>query len=238
MIDVRDPRQDYSDQVEIFNPDTFTWPIHVIGLGGIGSSVLFPLIKIGFAGILHLWDTDVVEPHNLPAQAPYRPSDLGLKKAAAAKSFAERQEASCEVVVHDEFVTSTTLLDGVVISGVDSMRSRKAIWGAVTAVSYMIPLYMDGRIGGENYQLLTLEPSNYDQQVAYERWLFDDSEGATLPCGQRTNIHTPYVLAGHMVAQLTVFARGLETKANIQGNLKSSQQNSANQPTPPKGTSS
>lgn len=235
---MHDTRQDYSDQVDIFNPDTFSWPIHVIGLGGIGSSVLFPLIKIGFAGTLHLWDTDVVEPHNLPAQAPYRPSDLGLKKAEAAKSFAERQEASCEIVVHDEFVTSTTPLDGVVISGVDSMKSRKAIWEAVSAVSYMIPLYMDGRIGGENYQLLTLGPSDYDQKIAYEQWLFDDSEGAPLPCGQRTNIHTPYVLAGHMVAQLTVFARGLSTKANIQGNVKSSQQIFANQPTPPEGSTS
>ncbi len=216
-------KPDYSDQTAIFDPRKFTWPIHVIGLGGIGSAVLFPLFKLGFAGQMHLWDNDQVEPHNIPAQLLYRPSDIGLTKAEAVKAFAERQEAPCEIVVHNEFVVAESPLEGIVISGVDSMKSRKAIWEAVSAVSYLIPLYMDGRIGGENYQLLTLNPSNFDDACSYEKWLFDDSEGAMLPCGERTTIQTPTVLAGLMVAQLTLFARELEFKANIMGNLKYTQ---------------
>lgn len=112
-------RADYSDQTAIFNPREFNWPIHVIGLGGIGGALLPPLFKLGFKSQLHIWDSDAVEPHNIPAQLLYRKSDIGLQKADAVRGFAERQEAECEIVPHYEFVTSDTPLDGVVISGVD-----------------------------------------------------------------------------------------------------------------------
>lgn len=214
---------DYSDQTAIFNPKEFDWPIHVIGLGGIGSAFLPPLFKLGFNGDLHIWDDDAVEPHNIPAQLIYRKSDVGMKKADAVIGFAERQEAECNLVPHYEFVTSETALDGVVISGVDSMMSRKAIWTAVADNHFMIPFYMDGRMGGEQLQLLTVYPSVYDSVTAYETWLISEEEGAPLPCAARTVIHPPTILAGLMIGALTLFARGLDPKANTQMHAKFTQ---------------
>jgi molybdopterin/thiamine biosynthesis adenylyltransferase len=215
---------DYSDQTAIFDPSKFTWPVHIIGMGGIGSALIFPLMKLGLRGELHLWDTDVVEPRNLPAQLIYRKSDVDTKKVLAAQAFAERQEADCTVVPHDEFVTASTPLEGVVISGVDSMTSRSAIWQAVQALSYLVPFYMDGRIGGEQYQLLTLNPSDFDAAQTYQQhWLFPDEEAAELPCAARTVIHPAAELAAKMVAHITLFARGEHPKANIIANMKSMQ---------------
>lgn len=211
-------RADYRDQTDIFDPRKFTWPVHIIGLGGIGSALLFPLLKLG-VGELHLWDFDAVEPHNIPAQLIYRPSDIGMTKAEAACAFIERQEADCKVTPHGERVTASTPLQGVVISGVDSMASRSEIWQAVEW-NTDVPLYMDGRIGGENLQLLTLNPSDIDAIDVYSKWIFPDSEGAALPCAARTVIHPPTVLAGLMVAQLTLFLREERPKANIRANLK------------------
>lgn len=212
---------DYKDQRGIFDPDKFMWPVHIIGMGGIGSAVLFPLMKLGVKQ-LHLWDSDVVEPHNIPAQLLYRPSDIGLAKVQAAAAFLERQEAVCEVTTHQELVTAETPLEGVVISGVDSMTSRSAIWEAVK-FNPLVPFFMDGRIGGEQLQLLTLAPSNFDEIEGYERWLFPDNEAAQLPCAARTVIHPPTVLAGLMIAQLTLFLREESYRTNIMANLKAQQ---------------
>jgi molybdopterin/thiamine biosynthesis adenylyltransferase len=212
---------DYRDQTGIFDPKQFTWPVHIIGLGGIGSAVLFPLMKLGVEHLV-LWEDDEVEPHNIPAQLLYRPSDIGVSKVKAAASFLERQEAACTVVFHEERVDANTPLEGVVISCVDSMTSRAAIWEAVK-YNPMVPFFMDGRIGGEQIQLLTLNPSEFDEIDAYEQWLFPDEEAAELPCAARTVIHPPTVLAGLMVAQLTLFARKEQPKANIMAALKQMQ---------------
>ena len=214
-------KADYADHTMIFDPAKFSWPVHIIGLGGIGSAVLFPLLKLG-VHTLHVWDSDDVEPHNIPAQLIYRPSDIGVSKSKATQAFVERQEAECVVIPHDEYVTADTPLEGVVISGVDSMSSRSDIWQAVQW-NTNVPLYMDGRIGGEQLQLLTLNPSDIDEIEAYEQWLFPDSESAELPCAARTVIHPPTVLAGLMVAQLTLFMREEKPKANIIAHLKAMQ---------------
>ena len=55
---------DFSHQTDIFDPNEFGWPVHLIGAGGIGSALALPVMKIGVREI-HLWDTDDVEPHNV-----------------------------------------------------------------------------------------------------------------------------------------------------------------------------
>lgn len=205
-------RASYADQTDIFNPKAFTWPVHIIGVGGIGSAVVLPLAKLGLSSCLHLWDPDVVEAHNVPAQLIYRVSDIGRPKVeAAADILRPYLEPDCELVTHQDVVGPGTTLSGVVIGAVDSMRSRYDIWEEVK-FNPDVPLYLDGRIGGEQMTLLTVEPNDLDAVEYYEQnWLFPDEEGAELPCAARTVIHPPVVLAGHIVAQLTRFARDLPT---------------------------
>lgn len=220
-------KADYSGQTDIFDPAKFAWPVHVIGLGGIGSALILPLIRLGLRSELHVWDNDVVEPHNPPAQPIYRPSDVGTPKSKAVQAFTEYMEGECTVVPHDAWVAADTPLEGVVISGVDSMKSRTAIWQAVQANSYLVPFYMDGRIGGEQLQLLSLNPSDFDVAERYEQdWLFPDEEAAELPCAARTVIHPTQTLSGLMVANLTLFARDERYPANIIANLRKGKFNS------------
>ncbi|MCL2869217.1 ThiF family adenylyltransferase [Candidatus Saccharibacteria bacterium] len=214
---------DYHNQTDIFDPAGFTWPIHIIGCGGIGGALFLPLIKLGVPEI-HIWDPDVVEPHNIPAQLVYKQSDVGKLKVEAMQAFAEWMEADCKIVPHPETVTAETDLSGIVISGVDSMASRQAIWQAIEKAFWEVPLYMDGRIGGEQLQLLTVLPSDVAAVDHYKQfWLFDDSEAASLPCAARTVIHPPTVLAGLIIANLTRFVRQLEIDSSIICHLKTMQ---------------
>lgn len=215
---------DYSGQTDIFDPARFTWDVHVIGVGGIGSAVVLPLVKLGLRSTLHLWDADHVEPHNVPAQLIYRRSDVGKSKVAAtAEMLTPYLEPACRIVTHEEQVTEATVLEGVVISGVDSMDARQRIWEAVR-FNPDVPLYLDGRIGGEQMTLLALNPCDVEAMEAYEgAWLFPSSEAAPLACAARTVIHPPVVLAGFMIAQLTRFARGLSLRQYIDVQVREAQ---------------
>lgn len=208
------PEPDYRDQTEFFDPDEWSWPVHIVGMGGIGSAVFLPLLKLGVPEV-HLWDDDHVELHNIPAQLIYRRSDVGLPKVVAAKQFAERQEYDTQVIVHEERVSESTKLKGVVIGAVDSMQSRAEIWRAVRFNAF-VPLYLDGRIGGEEFNLLTLNPSSGDDVSFYEdKWSFDDAQVAPLGCAARTIIHTPVNLAAMIVLNLTLFARGKHSENSL-----------------------
>ena len=109
---------DYSNQLDLFNPRLHSAPVHLIGLGGIGSSLLLPLIKLGISDIT-LYDDDVLEESNIPSQLIYREEDIGKPKVEAAAEFADRYGVQAKTV--QARVDGDTSLEGIVISGVDSM---------------------------------------------------------------------------------------------------------------------
>jgi hypothetical protein len=95
------------------------------------------------------------------------------------------------------------------------MKSRADIWECIK-FNPEVPLYLDGRMGGEQIQLFSLNPNDFDLVEFYgTHWLFSDEEGSQLPCAARTVIHPPVVLAGLIIAQLTRFARELPLKRMI-----------------------
>lgn len=208
----------FGDQADIFDPKRWTWPLHVIGLGGIGSALLLPLVKLGVSEI-HIWDNDIVEPHNVPAQLLYRVSDVGKSKVEAAASVIDSYGMDVRIHQHNQWVTPSTELEGVVMSGVDSITSRQLIWEAVK-YNPQVPLYVDGRIGSENVQVLTANPSDDDSITRYESWFFSAEEAADLPCSARTIIHSPLQVAAWMIIQLTLYARGELPKGCVLANLR------------------
>lgn len=208
----------FADQRGIFDPDNWGWPVHVVGLGGIGSALVLPLVKLGVREV-HIWDNDEVEPHNVPAQLLYRKSDIGKTKVSAIADIVESYGMDVELHQHEQWVTPTTALKGVVLSGVDSMASRKAIWEAIKFNPW-VPLYIDGRIGAEHAQVLTVNPTKDSSIERYEPWLFDDDGAAELPCSARTIIHSPLQLATWMITQLTLHARGKVLDGFISVNLQ------------------
>ena len=211
-------RANYQGQLDFFDPAKFGHDVHVIGVGGIGTNLVLQLVKLGLRTTLHLWDPDYIEGHNIPTQLFYRVDQVGKPKVDIAAQFlTEFADPSLRIVTHQEKVTPDTVLEGVVLSGVDNMAARHDIWKAVEDNPF-VPLYVDGRIGGEQYMLVAFNPfETVAVQYYLDNWMFDDAEASTLPCTGRTNIHTSMVLGGHMVAQVSRLYRGQEPTLWING---------------------
>lgn len=203
---------DFSNQTGFFDPAAFGHEVTLIGCGGIGASALPTLATLGIPNIT-IWDPDMVEPRNLASTILFGPDDVGKSKVEVAQRELLRLGAKT-VTIHDELFDPDVhgnALNGIVISGVDSMSARKQIWKAI-AWNGLVPLYLDGRIGGEQLQLNIVNPVDPDDVAWYEEHqLFDDANAAPLPCAVRNVVYPSATLGGVMASKLASFSRGEPT---------------------------
>jgi hypothetical protein len=96
-------------------------------------------------------------------------------------------------------------LSEVVISGVDSMDSRKTIWKSVREKPE-VKLYLDARIGLETIVVYAVRPRVREDRVAYSKTLCSDAEALTLPCSQRTICYGPLGSAAIMCNMVKRYA--------------------------------
>lgn len=207
-------------QLDIISPADLPWPVNVIGLGGIGSAALLPLMNLGFTRFI-LWDDDLVAPHNLPNQPLYRPQDIGYIKVEKAAQVLRDYEVS-GVTSHTRRLSKADRLKGIVVGAVDSMTSRKIIWRVLKKSRASVPLYLDGRLGGEQLQLHTVRLGKTAEIRRYEKnFLFSDEEGAALPCTAQSVGYTGQVLAGYICNNITRWVRREPFYAFLDHNLPS-----------------
>lgn len=200
---------DYSDQTGFFNPAQVSTPITMIGCGGIGASVLPTLITLGFKDFV-LYDGDSVEPRNVTTNLIFRPQDISRSKVGRVEEYLKEYGGSnVAVTAHNEHYTGQEPLSGIVISGVDSMAARHAIWEHMSAGQEEVVFYLDGRIGGPVMTLLSFQPFDPDQADRYEtHHLGSDEDVAPLPCTQRTIVHPAVTLGPFMAEYLSRWSRG------------------------------
>lgn len=197
---------DFSDQTAIFDPAKVSNTVTIIGCGGIGASVLPTLVTMGFKKFI-LIDPDRIEARNVTTNLIFRPQDLSRPKTERVKEYLEEFGAE-SIETHQESFTGQVPLSGLVISGVDTMSARKEIWQHIVD-NTDIPLYLDGRIGGQHMTLLAIEPYDFTHIEWYEEyWLFDDEQAAPLPCTARTIVYPAVALGAFMAAYLAAWSRG------------------------------
>jgi hypothetical protein len=188
----------YWRQAELVRPDQLSHPITIIGLGGIGSPLTLALAKMGCSK-LTLIDPDRVEIHNLPNQL-YRSQDVGRPKAEALAGLL-RSFDGLEVATLTRSAPPVPRAR-VVISVVDTMRARTAIWSEGIRYRARPSLYIDARMGGEVGRILAVSPSDPDDVAWYERTLFTDDESDPARCTEQTIVYSVFVLAGLIAAQV------------------------------------
>ena len=100
----------------------------VVGAGGLGSPALLYLAAAG-VGTLGIVDFDVVDESNLQRQIIHGQSDIGRSKAESAKSSVGEVNPLVDVVLHEQRLDSTNVLDvfapyDLIIDGTDNFATR------------------------------------------------------------------------------------------------------------------
>lgn len=202
---------DYWRQLDVVSPDDLSFPITLVGAGGIGSPTALALAKMGCRDVT-VYDPDVVEQHNLPNQF-YRLDDVGLPKVKALRSIVH-EWTGLDIVAHDErFVDAK--VRGVVISAVDSMDSRRLIWLEAVRFQAGIDLYIDARMGAEVCRIYAVRPTTPEDVRFYESFLYSDDEAMNVACTAQAIIYNVFSIAGLIANAVKRYARGEEVHREI-----------------------
>jgi molybdopterin/thiamine biosynthesis adenylyltransferase len=182
----------YLRQLDIISPSEIP-PITIIGVGGLGSFIVFMLAKMGSQKLI-VYDPDTIEKHNLPTQM-YPKYSLGSKKVESLKRIIE-DFTFAELQINPEKFDENSKLPSsqIVISAVDSMEERKRIWKKIKNEN--VKFYIDTRMGGEVGEVLIVKPHDPDGITEYEKTLYDDKEALPLPCTAQSIIYNIWITAG------------------------------------------
>jgi len=194
---------DFWRQMDIVTPDDFgKFHTTIIGAGGIGSPTTLAISKMGVEKIT-IYDDDVVEKHNLPNQM-YRISDIDKSKVEATRDICSDFSGLTINVCKEKFENQT--VNGIVISGVDTMKSREIIWKRMK-YNPMVNLYIDARMGAEVCKIHSINPCDPDDIKWYEKTLFPDEKASEEVCTARSVIYNTFTIAGLIASQVKKFAR-------------------------------
>ena len=98
-------------------------PIHIIGVGAMGSRLAETLTRLGIPKI-HIWDMDTVEDKNITNQI-YLHKHIGMKKTDALESYLKEINPNIEVVKHGAYKEQP--IAGYIFLAVDSIELRYKI---------------------------------------------------------------------------------------------------------------
>lgn len=171
---------DLSKSFEFFDPQKCGHRIHIIGCGAVGSTVAELLVRAGLTKI-SLYDSDIVEPHNIANQI-YTEQDINIKKTYALQSNLLRinPDLSNGIELHENWSPST-LLFGYVFLCVDNIELRSEI---VTSNRFnpSIKAFFDFRIrltDAQHYAADTSIPKQVDQFLGTMQFSQEESDKET-----------------------------------------------------------
>lgn len=171
----------YWRQLGWYNPDEHPGDsVTFVGVGGIGSFAAFGAAKLGVPKI-EVIDPDEVEAHNQPNQF-YSTSDVGGHKVHC---LVDRLSEDHENIFGTAGYGQEELRSGVIVSGLDSMEARMALWNQAIKLKPQVSLYLDARLGGQIIVIYAVNPTDMHDIEQYEITLYSDEEAEDAPCTER-----------------------------------------------------
>jgi hypothetical protein len=194
----------------IFDHERFLLPIHIIGVGGVGSHVAYHLAKLGCGRVndLHVWDDDIVELHNVGNQKyDKRDVEANLTKTAALAAHASWW--GCErMIEHCEYIGGAREFAGVVFICLDSMSSRWMAWETSIKRNPAVKLLIECRMEATNALIHAIDPCDEVHVRGWERYWYPDEEATNAAgCGGHLSVGpTASITADLAVWQMIRFA--------------------------------
>lgn len=198
----------YKRQGNLIRQDQLSFPILLIGAGGIGSWAFTALKKMGCSNITVV-DFDRVENHNTASQA-YTIHDVGELKVWALAKEDKRYGESFEKFFSERVDPEPCY--PVVICALDSMDARIRLWDIIKERND-IDLYLDARMGGELLRVYAVDPLDTNAIKFYEKKLYPSSKADPLPCGSRSIVYTTLFAGAVVASYVKKYARKEPIKA-------------------------
>lgn len=186
-----------SRQSDLVDSAIFDNPITIIGAGAIGSFTALTLAKMGFPNIT-VYDHDSVSTENISNQF-YRYKDIGSSKVTALRNMLQDFEQLDISPRHQQWRTQS--LSGHIIMAVDSMAVRKQIFHFIRRNTNVYG-FIDGRMGGQQAEVYSVDLLHPEQKVIYEKYLWSDSEAEELPCTQKAVMYNVLWIASQIANNL------------------------------------
>ena len=201
-------QSDIIDYSKIDNTD-----VTVIGLGGIGSPLVYSLIKMGIPGqSITGYDHDHVDEVNLNSQF-YRHTDVGQSKATAlAKAMLQMENQSFNAV-NDMYVDQP--INNICVMAVDSIDARRDIFRKVRKMSD-VNLIIDARMGAEFTEIYSMPTSNRGLLGRYTKTLHHRDEVVREPCTRKAIVYTTISTSGFIANLIKKFLLGEELPECLQ----------------------
>jgi len=163
--------------------------IAIIGLGGLGGTVLELLARMGI-GELIIVDKDVTGDSNLNRQILSTETNLGQRKTEVAAKRVKEINSSIEITGHFISIDQNNvkkIIQGaeVVVDALDNLTSRFILQGACQDLG--IPL-VHGAVAGFNGQLTTIFPEDKGLELIY------GPEKGLPPYGSEVELGAPTVI--------------------------------------------
>lgn len=203
----------FKRQLDLVKPKDLEFPILVVGAGGIGSYATFALAKMGCTNITVV-DFDTVETHNLPSQM-FKSNQVGLYKATSLKeNILDFTDVEIKPIVGKvQDVVNKDSDYAVIVIAVDSLKERLSIWNVIKENTKW-SLYIDARMGGELFRLLTISPLEQESMEKYERGLNSKRKPHIEQCTARAVVYNTFLIGGTIASTVKKFAKEEEIRTD------------------------
>lgn len=196
---------DHTRHSDIFNASKLM--VTIVGVGGVGSATALCLAKMG-VGAIDLYDHERVDEENLATQM-FKMDDLGEFKVKAAKDLIE--QFSDDVEVWENYYEidqgAEEIVSPIVISAVDSIRARKAIFNTIVGMGEAVT-FIDTRMSSESLQILTITKEDWPWYVSFIGGQSDENIPDE-PCTSKATIYTAFQIAGMVGATVRKIITGV-----------------------------
>ena len=210
---------DRNKVLEYFDATKIKAPIHIVGCGAIGSHVAEQLTRMGCENI-HLWDFDIVSPHNITNQM-FIQNDIGYNKTTCVAEMMQEinPDLMGKVTMHHKGWTNEPL-NGYVFMCVDNIDLRREI---VLANQYNpnCIAFFDFRMrltDAQHYMAVRTDPAQMKKLFDSMAFSNDEAKEATPKSACNVELSVIYTVKGIVSFGVSNFVRlvlGQSTKTMI-----------------------
>lgn len=196
MITDVDTYQHLTRQLDLIPVGTLKMPVTIIGCGAIGSFLGLQLAKMGLTN-LTFFDHDTVSIENMSNQF-FMAKQIDKNKAQALSEliFEFTGFHGTPFMPRKFEAQDASKLLGLVVVAVDSMEARRMIYESIKEYGFNVKYIIDPRMSAEFFTQYTINPFNPDDNVMYEKTLFDDKDGVQERCTAKSTVYTASLAAG------------------------------------------